>query len=385
MVRTDEIGSFWYLEGFVDSSRRTWRTVIRALPLLVGRLEECDLRLFSDGVSHRQAEIFDRDGKIWLRDLDSTNGTRLNLERVEGDSELHEGDILHFADVEFRLSVYRPSEQADTTQTRSLQPSELVRRIAASSHRFREMLDREAVRPLFQPVVELDSGTIKGYELLSRGDLEGFETSPAELFSIAEGLGLETRLSRVFRRHGIERALELPGGPLVFLNTHPSELQDSAALLDSLAAYREQAPSLRLVLEIHEAATTDAGDMRSLRHHLRDLRIDLAYDDFGTGRSRLMEIAEAPPDYLKFDMRFVRNLHLAPQRRRQVLGQLLALTRSLDITAIAEGIEQAEEAAACRDIGFRYGQGYFLGYPQALPDLSAAAGSEPRPISLTGE
>ena len=79
----------------------------------------------------------------------------------------------------------------------------------------------------------------------------------------------------------------------------------------SLRELRELEPRRPLVLEIHEAAVTCGDEMKQLRAALADLQIGLAYDDFGAGQARLVELVDVPPDYLKFDMKLVQNLESA--------------------------------------------------------------------------
>ena len=106
MLSGDAAGTYWYLEGFVDARLRTWRTLIRKFPLVVGRSSKVGLSLASDKVSNRHAELFARGSGLWIRDLGSTNGTFVNFHRLDGEVELREGDILSFADLGFRLSRY---------------------------------------------------------------------------------------------------------------------------------------------------------------------------------------------------------------------------------------------------------------------------------------
>ena len=370
-VATDQRGSFWYLEGFIDSGRETWRTVIDALPLMVGRHDSADLHLYSSGVSHRHAELFRRAGRLWIRDLDSTNGTRVNLQSVTEETPLNEGDILHFADLEFRLAVYRPPRTETEPLTKTLTPDELSVYLRAHDVEFDKLLTARAVYPLFQPVVSLADRSVKGFELLSRGTLKGSETSPVELFSIAERMGRELELSELFRTTGLAAAERIGGKPRIFVNTHPAEIGAQDELLHSLEEARRRQSGLRIVLEIHEAAVSDPAILRPLREALRDLEIEMAFDDFGAGQSRLLAMAEVPPDYIKFDMSFVRELHLAPQRRREILLSLVQLTRDSGIQPIAEGIETEEEEAACLEVGFDLAQGYRLGLPLPIDDSTS--------------
>ena len=103
-----------------------------------------------------------------------------------------------------------------------------------------------------------------------------------------------------------------------------------------------------------------------LRKLLQERNIALAYDDFGAGQARLLELAEAPPHYLKFDRRFVSGLDQAPVSKRRLLNSLLALARDLLVKSVAEGIETPAESQACAAIGFTHAQGFHLGRPRVL-------------------
>ncbi len=367
----------WYLEGYVDSGKRAWRTVIRSLPLAIGRDRSAGLHLLSDRVSAEHAELFRRDGGLWVRDLASTNGTFVNGGRVEGEQRLRGGDLIRFADLEFRLAPYSFPDPVQDTRTRVLSRREIADFLEGQIEEFARLLERRAVRPLFQPVQRLSDGAVIGYELLSRGDLSGFVTAPAELFYMAERLGREVELSQLCRIQGLEAAKALPGSPILFLNTHPSEMEYGGALVRALAQVPVR-PAGRLVVEIHEAAVTDLEGLAEVCSALREMGIGLAFDDFGTGQSRLMEIAEVPPNYVKFDMAFVRDLHEASARRRRLLGDLVRMTIGMGVTPIAEGVESRDEVEACRKVGFEYAQGYYLGVPLAVEELGGPVrGSEP--------
>jgi EAL domain-containing protein (putative c-di-GMP-specific phosphodiesterase class I) len=362
---TEEIT--WCLEGFVDPDKRAWRTVIRSLPLAVGRNPGVDLQLLSDKVSKRHAEIFWADGQLWLRDLASTNGTFLNGDRVSDARPLEMGDTLRFADLEMRLAQY---DDRDQTRTRTLSETELNPILDPRDSQILQMLDSRAVRAVYQPVVRLEDLAVMGYEMLSRGDLDGFETAPKELFSLAERAGCEAELSQLCREQGIRAATDLANAFRLFINTHPAELQNPKELIESLIQVRERWPELRLVVEIHEAALTDVSTMREIRESLRSMEVELAFDDFGTGQSRLSVIGEVPPDFLKFDIAFVSGLDTAPEGRRKLVHELVRMTRAMGVLPIAEGIESEGELEACREAGFSWAQGYALGQlsePSELP------------------
>ena len=131
-----------------------------------------------------------------------------------------------------------------------------------------------------------------------------------------------------------------------------------------LELLRKRHPSTHLVLEIHEAAVADVATLRELRIRLDALGVGLAFDDFGRGQSRLMELGDVAPRYVKFDADMIQNLHLpSEKKRRRAVRELVEQSRKMDVITIAECIETAEEAAACVEVGFEIGQGQFFGYP----------------------
>jgi malonate-semialdehyde dehydrogenase (acetylating)/methylmalonate-semialdehyde dehydrogenase len=112
--------------------------------------------------------------------------------------------------------------------------------------------------------------------------------------------------------------------------------------------------------------------MRIIRERLQELQIGLAYDDFGAGQSRLMELVEVPPDYLKLDMSLVRDIDQSP-KRQDLVRALVSFMCDLGIEVIAEGIERVEEADTCRELGCSLGQGFFLGptlLDHVTPDMT---------------
>ena len=360
----------WYLESPSGQSGELVRTLLRPLPFTVGRRSDCDLLLDSHHGSQRHAELFESDGVLWLRDLASTNGTSVNGRRISADCRLQHGDIVHFADREFRVVAETGALSIQKTQVFSRSDRVRLEDIVRKPLAFKRMLDNDQLRADFQPLVRLADHQLVGYEILGRGELDGCDASPGDLFFIAEKLHREVELSTAFRAKGLELARSLPGDPLLFVNTHPEELGDWQLLLRSLELLRKRYPAARLVLEIHEAAVTDILTLRALRTGLEELSIGLAFDDFGTGQARLLELIEVAPQFLKFDIAMIEQLHLASRKRRDMVRSLVELARKWNISPIAECIENAEEARACAELGFELGQGFYLGLPAPASRLA---------------
>jgi EAL domain-containing protein (putative c-di-GMP-specific phosphodiesterase class I) len=365
----DEAG--WYLETVAeDGSLR--RVRIRALPFRIGRRHGLELVLPADSVSKTHAEIYLLGSGLRLRDLGSKNGTFVNRALVE-DSALGEGDVLHFADFEFRLGRSDVSDAAPTgamreRPTTAVRRFELPHRFAEGTREVRELLREGQATVVFQPIVLLARGTVAAYEALGRGRHPQLPENPLELLRIAESIGAEAELSRLFRKKAVELTARRTDLPTIFLNTHPIELA-RPGLLESLEDLRDVAPQLDLALEIHESVLTRPAAIAELRALLLERNIALAYDDFGAGQARLLELAEAPPHYLKFDRRFIKDIDQGPQARRRLLESLLGLARELLVKTVAEGIETAGEARVCAELGFTHAQGFHIGRPRPIEQI----------------
>jgi EAL domain-containing protein (putative c-di-GMP-specific phosphodiesterase class I) len=360
----------WFLEDVGDGGQLR-RLPIAVLPFRIGRRHGLELVLPADSVSKAHAELYWRGGNLRLRDLGSKNGSFVNRMAIE-DVPLSEGDILHFADFEFRLGRSQPEEPDSTgvghDSTAPIKRRELPHGFAEGTRELRELLQQGLVTMVFQPIVLLPQGTVAAYEALGRGRHPQLPESPSELLRIAETIGAEAELSRLFRSKAVELVKDRELMPTIFLNTHPIELA-RPGLIESLEELRLAAPQLPLALEIHESVLTRPAVIAELRAMLLEREIALAYDDFGAGQARLLELAEAPPHYLKFDRRFVSGLEEAPLPKRKLLEALLRLAQELHVATVAEGVETASESLACTEIGFTHAQGFAIGRPRAVDQI----------------
>lgn len=368
----------WYLESYATDSRSLWRFPLNDFPVRVGRRPGVGLSLLSPLISHDHAELYLADGSLNVRDLGSTNGTFVNGIRIAPDTPTHlrEGDVLHFANAEFIIGRIAPGESAAFLKTRTAMHHEIPRQLLNRARHLTALLRKRAVISTLQPIVRLQSSDVIGYELLGRGASSHLPKSPKELFELAGKFGVAGELSRLFRTVGTPYLRSLPGQPLLFFNTHPAELE-KPGLLDSLLALRQALPNGRLVLEIHEQAATNPDVVHELRRALAELDIKIAYDDFGAGRSRINELIEVPPDYLKFDETLIRGIDHAATAKRRFLKALTQMCRDGSIQTLAEGVETECEAQALQELGFDLAQGYLFGKPKPIVRKSQARRRKP--------
>ena len=348
----------WMLCGQVADDQPVCRVRVDASRFVVGRKPDVSLSIPSPTVSREHAELTVVDQGLLLRDLGSTNGTFVNGTRIHEPCTVYHGDLLQFGQ-----SVFRVVQQSTESGPKTIQDDSCDRALALIQ--FDQLMTQRAVSPHFQPIIALTSGNVIGYEVLARSRFFGL-ADPRSMFAAAKVLNMEGELSRILREEGVRSGQVLPERHSLFVNTHPAETEDWELLTFSLHELRELEPRRPLVLEIHEAAVTCGDEMKRLRAVLDQLQIGLAYDDFGAGQTRLVELVEVPPDYLKFDMKLVQHIASAPPERQRMLASLVQMVLDLGIKPLAEGIEEERDHETCRQIGFTCAQGFYYGHP-SLP------------------
>lgn len=359
----------YYLESSAGQDNLPRRLDLKDFPATIGRHPDCSLQLNVDRISRLHARLEQRGDEIWLEDLGSTNGTFINHQLLAAPARLSAGDVVHLADHEFRLMresgsappMSRPVGSDETVIGMNALPRNFPLQMAA----FYELLENSQVAAFHQGI-HLPDGSLHGWELLGRSTHPELSEGPGQLFALAGALSAEVRLSQLLRRVSFEASARAGLKQPLFFNNHPSECQAFDDLLSELAVLRRQYPGLNLVFEVHEAAVTDLDVMSDVRRELRRLDIALAYDDFGAGQARLLELVEVPPDYLKFDISLVRGLENRESPKYRLLAALNTAIGEMGIKTLAEGVETEAEARCCGEIGLDLLQGFYYSRPEPL-------------------
>jgi EAL domain-containing protein (putative c-di-GMP-specific phosphodiesterase class I) len=214
---------------------------------------------------------------------------------------------------------------------------------------------------VFQPVVRLADGALFGYEALVRCPSPSL--SPTGLFAQAAAMRSAGRLGRMIR----EVAVSLCSGIPLFVNLHPSELEEGWIVRpdDPIFAHDDD-----IYLEISESVPMTHSDLCAKVLSIARSRtgVYLVVDDFGAGYSNLELINNLAPNLVKLDRKLVHDLHGNPRKQRLV-SRVVRLCQDLGAEVVAEGIETRDELSAVRDSGAQYGQGFLLGRP-AFPKPS---------------
>jgi EAL domain-containing protein (putative c-di-GMP-specific phosphodiesterase class I) len=353
-----------YLECFAERGGPAERVPLAKTPFVIGRAESVDHTVYSSKVSKEHA-VIDRIGDRYLiTDLVSTNGTFVNGRRTV-ETFLQDGDIIQIAHKEFGFRQphvrSNPGNSSAVEQTQ-LFSSDCLDSVMRGTQLLQEMIEHESVETQYQPIVDLTTKEVIGYEALSRGRHPKLSESPTVLLRLAEQCDLLTEVSQLFRRLAIRSSRNLRPHSRVFLNVHAREVSNQSflAALDGLE--REVSGDHPVVFEIAEGSIADLATMASIKQALAERGFGLAYDDFGIGQSRLLELTDVPPHYLKLDISLTQGMQ-SNRPRREMMGAVLRVVGSLGTRVIAEGIESADVADMCREIGCHLGQGFYFGRP----------------------
>src|SRR5438270_1764242 len=222
---------------------------------------------------------------------------------------------------------------------------------------------------VFQPVFDLASGTIEGYEALARFHSES-RRSPDRWFAEAWEVGLGFELETAAVDAALGAVTKAGAAGFISVNLSPRTITDArfAGWMQS------RRPVDRIVIEVTEHAVVE--DYEALNAALAEGRragVRVAVDDAGAGYASLRHILLLQPDFIKLDGSLVTGIDSDPAKRAVAVG-MISSARELGTDVIAEAIEEASDLSCVVRLGARLGQGYHLGLPGPLPGSSCVAG-----------
>ena len=237
----------------------------------------------------------------------------------------------------------------------------------------RAALDRGELEVRLQPIEEIVSGHIAGYEALVRWHHpERGWVSPAEFIRLAEETSLILPIGDYVLNAVCDMLVRFRNGgvkplPFIALNVSARQLDDPKLVERVLAELgkRKLSPD-RLKLEITESLVLDHGRVADVLARCHAAGMHVALDDFGTGYSNLGPLLTLDFDQIKLDQSFVRALDRP--RGVAMVGVIVAMARALDCNLVAEGVEKREQREVLHRLGCRYAQGWLVGKPVTLAD-----------------
>lgn len=365
----------WYLEGYFEANGPLRQMALSRLPAVIGRDPACQCHIQSSSVSRQHARLLLVENLLTIEDLGSSNGTYVNRARISHPIALKHGDVIHLGQMEVRLIDRNHKGTDNLPQADDSLDTIVANQTLLSDHfpfgvsELEELLAKRWLNMLFQPIVRADGKTLYGMELLGRGTSPELSPSPGSLFHIAESVGLATDLSELMRDMGVAEAQAFGVRERLFVNTHPDELEQPDRLMKSLSQLRARHPNINLVLEVHEKALADTNLLNEVKRSLDKLEMQLAFDDFGVGQSRLMELVEAKPALIKFDLAMIKDIDKADSDRVSLLRGLKSIADQLNIQCLAECVSTEGEYQVCQTLSFDLYQGYLFGRPGQLGDI----------------
>jgi diguanylate cyclase (GGDEF)-like protein/PAS domain S-box-containing protein len=235
----------------------------------------------------------------------------------------------------------------------------------------RGAIQNDVLRPYYQPLIDLATGRITGFEALVRWPHpERGMISPAEFIPVAEETGLINGLGGLMLRRACLDAAQWPDDVRVAVNLSPLQFRTGNLLSIVMDALKQSGlPPKRLELEITETLLLEkSGQVLATLHALRALGVRISMDDFGTGYSSLSYLRSFPFDKIKIDQSFVRDLG-ANRDAQAIVRSIISLGIGLGVTITAEGVETEAELSCLRAEGCHEGQGFLFSCARPNADI----------------
>ena len=218
------------------------------------------------------------------------------------------------------------------------------------------------VTTVFQPVVQLETRAIVGYEALSRGPAGSDLENPEVMFELARDFDLVWDLEALCIENVVPWLQDVCSRGYLFFNLESHFIQQiqyrGTDVFEPFFACNQQ-----IVIEVTErSAIRDYRTFRRTLHDLKKIGFKIAIDDCGSGYATLEAIAELQPDYLKVGHSLFHNVERDPIRRRLV-DLVARVAETIGARTIAEAIETEEQLTVCRELGINEGQGFLLARP----------------------
>jgi diguanylate cyclase (GGDEF)-like protein len=219
--------------------------------------------------------------------------------------------------------------------------------------------------PYYQPLINLDSGEVKGFEVLarwnhpSRGVLE-----PAEFIPIAEGNGSIAGLSLAVMKEALVDARDWPAHLIIAVNVSPIQFKNPLLAQQIIKLLTETGfPPHRLELEITESTLLEDQELAlTTVETLKNYGVKISLDDFGTGYASLTQLRTLPFDRIKIDKSFIASL-LSDRQSHAIVSAIANLGRNLGLPITAEGVETEGVQGRLQQLGCSDAQGWLFGKP----------------------
>src|SRR5262245_64444307 len=235
----------------------------------------------------------------------------------------------------------------------------------------RNAIQKDLLQPYFQPLVDLATGRITGFEALVRWpDPERGMIPPGDFIPVAEETGLINAIGGLMLRRACMDAARWPDDVRVAVNLSPLQFRTGNLLALVMDVLKQSGlAARRLELEITETLLLEkSSQVLATLHALRALGVRISMDDFGTGYSSLSYLRSFPFDKIKIDRSFVQDL-AANREAQAIIRSIVSLGKGLGVTITAEGVETEAELRCLRAEGCLEAQGFLFSRPRPNAEI----------------
>ncbi|MBW4706230.1 EAL domain-containing protein [Roseobacter sp. YSTF-M11] len=223
------------------------------------------------------------------------------------------------------------------------------------------------IEPWFQPIIQIESNTLTGFEVLARWNHKSHgQIPPSTFITIAEDSGQIGNLGLSILRQACLAASHWDPKLTISFNVSPYQFHDPQ-LVDQIKEIVSECDfdARRLTIEVTESSVINDFEVaRAKLDALKNIGVAVALDDFGTGYSSLASLRQLPFDRIKIDRSFVTNIAAEPQNQKIVSG-IMALASGLELDVTAEGIESSDDLSYLQSLDCSLGQGFL--FEKAVP------------------
>lgn len=273
--------------------------------------------------------------------------------------------------VGFAITIYNPLIQEERLIDKLIEDAKTMtayrefKTNMRNKEKLQELIIKEEIKTIYQPIVNLKTHEILGYEALSRGPRGTEYENPFILFNIAEETGLLFELDSLCRKKAFLNAKGIKADHNLFVNIIPTTIHDpefkGQYLHDFLKDIRIS--PRRVVLEVSERQIIENFDIfRKATKYYSDLGFAIAIDDTGTGYSNLQTLLQLRMQYIKIDISLIQGIDKDPVKQ-ELVRALVQIAFNIDVMSIAEGIETKGELKTLMELGVTYGQGFLFARP----------------------
>jgi diguanylate cyclase (GGDEF)-like protein len=265
--------------------------------------------------------------------------------------------------------ITRPERLVVRLVAESRQAAHILRERALQQNKtqLQELILRERLTPVYQPIVHLSSGDVFGYEALTRGPKDSSLESPVALFGVADEVDLTFELDRACFRGALAGAVGLEPIHRLFVNLLPASFYDRTLIEQEATSLLRRAALTpnNLIFEITERlAIENFASFRQALAVYTAMGFGVAIDDVGTRHSNLESVMALRPHFIKLSDVLTRGVAQSTVKREMVRS-LQRIADAIDAVMVAEGIETVDDLEVLQGLGVRYGQGYYLARPAA--------------------